>query len=66
MRTRALAKACEPAILVLPDAAAAAVAVAEVLVEALAAGTAARGRADLASTGGSTPAAVRSATAWRR
>jgi 6-phosphogluconolactonase/glucosamine-6-phosphate isomerase/deaminase len=58
VRTRALAKAGEPAILVLPDAAAAAVAVAEVLVEALAAGAAARGRADLASTGGSTPAAV--------
>ena len=48
----------EPEIVVRPDAAAAALAVAEVLVEALAAGAAARGRADLASTGGSTPAAV--------
>lgn len=48
----------EPAILVRPNAAAAAVAVAEVLVEALEAGAAARGRANFASTGGSTPAAV--------
>jgi len=55
---RAAAKAGEPAVLVLPDPAAAAGAVAAVLGEALAAGAVARGRADLASTGGSTPAAV--------
>lgn len=55
---RATASAGEPAILVLPDRAAAARAVAAVLAEALAAGAGARGRADLASTGGSTPAAV--------
>jgi 6-phosphogluconolactonase len=48
----------EPAVLVLPDAAAAAGAVATVLAEALAEGAEARGRADFASTGGSTPAAV--------
>lgn len=48
----------EPAVLVLPDAAAAAGAVAAVLADALAAGAASRGRADFASTGGSTPAAV--------
>jgi len=48
----------EPSIVVRPDAATAAVAVAEALVDALVAGTARRGRADLASTGGSTPAAV--------
>lgn len=48
----------EPAVLVLPDPAAAAGAVAAVLADALAAGAAARGRADFASTGGSTPAAV--------
>ncbi len=55
---RGPAAAGEPAILVRPDAAAAARAVAELLADALAAGAAARGRADLASTGGSTPAAV--------
>ncbi len=48
----------EPAIIVRPDAAAAAETVAEALAGALAAGAARRGRADLASTGGSTPAAV--------
>jgi 6-phosphogluconolactonase len=48
----------EPTILVLPDAASAAGAVAAVLADALASGAAARGRADFASTGGSTPAAV--------
>jgi len=48
----------EPAIRVLPDAAVAAEAVARVLADALASGAARRGRADLASTGGSTPAAV--------
>ena len=48
----------EPAIVVRPDATTGAAAVAEVLVDALAAGAARRGRADLASTGGSTPAAV--------
>jgi 6-phosphogluconolactonase/glucosamine-6-phosphate isomerase/deaminase len=48
----------EPAIIVRSDAAAAAEAVAETLVDALAAGSSRRGRADLASTGGSTPAAV--------
>ena len=48
----------EPRIVVRPDAPGAAAAVAEALVEALAAGAGARGRADLASTGGSTPAAV--------
>lgn len=58
MRARARAEAGEPAILVRPEPAAAARTVAEVLVEALAAGAVARGRADLASTGGSTPAAV--------
>ncbi|HYN48218.1 MAG TPA: 6-phosphogluconolactonase [Candidatus Nanopelagicales bacterium] len=58
MRARAGAKVGEPAILVLPDGATAAGAVAEVLVEALAAGALGRDRADLASTGGSTPAAV--------
>jgi 6-phosphogluconolactonase len=48
----------EPAIVVRPDAAAAAAAVAGLLADALAAGAAWRGRADFASTGGSTPAAV--------
>jgi 6-phosphogluconolactonase len=48
----------EPAIVVRPDAAAAAGAVAETLADALATGAARRGRADFASTGGSTPAAV--------
>lgn len=48
----------EPTVLVRPDATAAARAVAEVLADALAAGAMARGRADFASTGGSTPAAV--------
>lgn len=48
----------EPTVLVLPDAAAAARAVATILAEALAEGALARGRADFASTGGSTPAAV--------
>jgi 6-phosphogluconolactonase len=43
---------------VLPDAAAAAEAVAASLANGLAAGAAVRGRADFASTGGSTPAAV--------
>ena len=51
-------KAGEPAILVRASPALAATAVAEVLVRALAADAAAHGRADLASTGGSTPAAV--------
>lgn len=58
MRARARPKAGEPAILVLPDPTAAARAVAEVLADALVAGAVTRGRADLASTGGSTPAAV--------
>lgn len=48
----------EPGVLVRPDMASAALAVAEVLVAALATGTARHGRADFASTGGSTPAAV--------
>lgn len=48
----------EPAVLVLPEAASAAGAVATILAEALAEGAAVRGRADFASTGGSTPAAV--------
>jgi len=48
----------EPAILVRATPALAAVAVAETLVNALVASAAKRGRADLASTGGSTPAAV--------
>ncbi len=48
----------EPAIIVRPDPATAAAAVAEALAEALAAGAARHGRADFASTGGSTPAAV--------
>ena len=58
MRARARVGAGEPAVLVRPDPAAAARAVAAVLAEALAAGAGARGRADLASTGGSTPTAV--------
>jgi len=58
VKTRSATGAGEPAILVRPDAATAAVAVAEALVDALAAGAVARGRADFASTGGSTPAAV--------
>lgn len=48
----------EPAIVVRNDAASAAAAVAEIVVGALSAGAARRGRADFASTGGSTPAAV--------
>ncbi len=48
----------EPAIVVRPDARAAAAAVAGILVDALVAGAARHGRADFASTGGSTPAAV--------
>lgn len=48
----------EPEVLVREDAASAAATVAETLVDALAAGAARRGRADFASTGGSTPAAV--------
>jgi 6-phosphogluconolactonase len=48
----------EPTIVVRPDAATAAAAVAGFLADALAAGAILRGRADLASTGGSTPAAV--------
>jgi 6-phosphogluconolactonase/glucosamine-6-phosphate isomerase/deaminase len=48
----------EPTILVRASPALAAVAVAETLVDALVANAAQRGRADLASTGGSTPAAV--------
>jgi len=48
----------EPAILVRATRALAAVAVAETLVDALVARAAAHARADLASTGGSTPAAV--------
>jgi 6-phosphogluconolactonase/glucosamine-6-phosphate isomerase/deaminase len=65
----------EPAILVRSDAEAAAAAVAGILADRLAAGAARRGRADFASTGGSTPAAVhrallaeplRSLVPWRR
>jgi len=48
----------EPFVVVRPDPASAALAVAEALVGALAAGAARHGRADFASTGGSTPAAV--------
>lgn len=48
----------EPTIIVRPDAATAATAVAEALVAALVTGAARRGRADFASTGGSTPGAV--------
>jgi 6-phosphogluconolactonase len=48
----------EPAIVVRPDAPAAARAVAGILVDALVVGAARQGRADFASTGGSTPAAV--------
>jgi 6-phosphogluconolactonase len=48
----------EPAIIVRPDPAAAALAVAEVVTDALARGARERNRADFASTGGSTPAAV--------
>ncbi len=48
----------EPAIIVRPDPRSAAAAVAARLVDALAAGAAQSGRADFASTGGSTPAAV--------
>jgi 6-phosphogluconolactonase len=48
----------EPTIIIRPDAATAAEAVAEVLVNALVAGAARRGRADFASTGGSTPATI--------
>ncbi len=48
----------EPAIVVRRDPATAAAAVAETLTGALAAGAARRGRADFASTGGSTPAFV--------
>lgn len=55
---RATAASGEPAVVVVPDAAAAAAAVAAVLADALAAGASQRGRADFASTGGSTPAAV--------
>ena len=57
-RARAGAGAGEPRVVVRRDATAAAAAVAEALVAALAVGVVARGRADLASTGGSTPAAV--------
>jgi 6-phosphogluconolactonase len=53
-----MAPGTEPAILVLPDAAAAAAEVAAVLADALATGAARRGRADFASTGGSTPAFI--------
>jgi 6-phosphogluconolactonase/glucosamine-6-phosphate isomerase/deaminase len=56
--TRAGTAPGEPAIVVRRDIAAAAVAVAETLADALAAGAARRGRADFASTGGSTPAFV--------
>jgi 6-phosphogluconolactonase len=48
----------EPTIVVRPNGALAAAAVAERLADALAAGSRRRGRADFASTGGSTPAAV--------
>lgn len=48
----------EPAVFVLPDPVAAAAVAAGVLAEALAAGAAERGRADFASTGGSTPGVV--------
>jgi 6-phosphogluconolactonase len=54
----AVADPGEPAIVVLPDRASAAGAVGAALTDALAAGAAHRGRADFASTGGSTPAAV--------
>jgi 6-phosphogluconolactonase/glucosamine-6-phosphate isomerase/deaminase len=54
----ARAGASEPAIVVRPDPAAAAAAVAGLLAAAMAAGAARRGRTDVASTGGSTPAAV--------
>jgi 6-phosphogluconolactonase/glucosamine-6-phosphate isomerase/deaminase len=50
--------AAEPAVVVRPDATAAAAAVAGLLAATLAAGAARRGRVDFASTGGSTPAAV--------
>jgi len=52
------ATADEPAILVRPDPGAAAATVAGIIVEALVIGASRRGRADFASTGGSTPAAV--------
>jgi len=48
----------EPALVVRPDRQSAAEAVAALLADALAAAAGRRGRADLASTGGSTPAAV--------
>ena len=48
----------EPAIIVRPDVGGAAGAVAAILAQRLAEGAATRGRADLASTGGSTPAFV--------
>lgn len=48
----------EPEIVVRPEARAAALAVAERIAETLAVGAVRRGRADFASTGGSTPAAV--------
>ncbi len=48
----------EPVVVVRPDARSAAAAVAGALTDALSAAAARRGRADLASTGGSTPAAV--------
>jgi 6-phosphogluconolactonase len=51
-------RAAEPTVVVRPDATAAATAVAEVIADALAVAAGCRGRADLASTGGSTPAAV--------
>ena len=48
----------EPSILVVPDPAAAGAAAAGVVADALARAAAAHGRADLATTGGSTPAAI--------
>ena len=48
----------EPALLIVPDAAAAGPAAAGVVTDVLARAAAARGRADLATTGGSTPAAI--------
>jgi 6-phosphogluconolactonase len=48
----------EPALLIVSDAAAAGPAAALVVADALARAAAARGRADLATTGGSTPAAI--------
>jgi 6-phosphogluconolactonase len=48
----------EPTLLIVPDASAAGPAAAGIVADVLARGAAARGRADLATTGGSTPAAI--------